>query len=1257
MALEKEGRDSDADSERSNQVPSLERSDDEEAPEELKVRRIPNPSDPTPAERERHNATHLPYRPWCKICVQAKAKEDPHYKRTDEELQNGIPEFAIDYASMSEAKDKSDRVRMLIGKDRWTKKFLCCKVECKGTEDENVVNNVAIAIENLGYTRIALVTDGEPAILQVQTAIQKKRAPMITVPRNPPAYDPQANGFVERAVGEVKGQIRALKLGLEARLGVNIGIKEPIVEWVMQHAASLLNKFHIGVDGRTAHFRVHHKNFNGKTFEIGEQVLAKPKRKIRGDKRSVKTRWIQGTWVDWDDRTGEHIVVLESEQAVRVRTARPVTEGERWNAAKVLAIKATPNKPNPRQAEQRDPLPARDAVRADDNVHGQDLPEARVREGEHRDFRITGSILSKYGYTDECIGCRHKRAGLDPRAHTNECRQRLEEAIKVEERYKEVIRRRDERLNKDKQDDKASDVRADGPGTPRLDPENERSPMLDEDMEQNPRYEPTEADEDDLPDLQKSEEDDGESKHHDDESESGSSSDEDSKDSDDDVDGAQPGKKKQRIVELKRWQQSLKSEAAKIILQDLEDSDNSPSRMTRRAQRFGMRPGCVTTPQTNNRNIGRMHIMNVTKAWESLSTPHDAKDPWEELYKDVCFYDDITGYGLEQERAVEARKLEMEFFRKMQVYTKVPRSEALRKGHKIISTRWLDVNKGDSNHPDYRSRLVGKEINTEARLDLFAATPPLESLRIICSLCASNQSCPDPYVIMSVDVKRAYFYAKSTRPIHIEIPIEDYEPGDEDNVGMLNLSLYGTRDAAQNWSKEYTQFLKSIGFAVGRASVCNFWHKSRKIYLSVHGDDFTMTGTENQLEWLRLKFCQKYEVKSKLIGSRTGLEKEARILNRTIRLTNQAVEYEPDRRHADLIIKELCLEGAKVAATPGSDVGLADRHSSEKMDSKNAKKYRGIAARLNYLAMDRVDLQHAAKTASKYMASPHEADWLVLKRVAKYLLGAPRCIQRFGFQTVSNHVVTYGDSDWVGKERDKKSTSGGVITWGAHVLKSWSSQQQIIALSSGEAELYSLTKAAAQTKGIIALLADYGAVVEGIVLTDASAALGMVHRQGLGRTRHIDVQYLWIQQEVYRKTLSVHKVGTHDNVADILTKNVSAAVLAKHLETLNFYFDAKYSAKDLRIGRVSADQWGPMLAKENNNGRMWIRYHTTPRRALFTPYKVAKGPKRDEMVGAIRVTVGNYADGEEFVRVEGWNELREPHQLLEKMWIGVTMFF
>ena len=133
----------------------------------------------------------------------------------------------------------------------------------------------------------------------------------------------------------------------------------------------------------------------------------------------------------------------------------------------------------------------------------------------------------------------------------------------------------------------------------------------------------------------------------------------------------------------------------------------------------------------------------------------------------------------------------------------------------MISTRWLDINKGDQRNPNFRARLVGREIKTDSRLDLFAAAPPLESLRMICSMCASNQARQNPYRIMSVDVRRAYFYAKATRPVSTEIPIEDFESGDEGKVARLNLSLYGPRDAAQNWDKEYTTFLQESGFKTG----------------------------------------------------------------------------------------------------------------------------------------------------------------------------------------------------------------------------------------------------------------------------------------------------------------------------------------------------------------------------------------------------------------------------------------------------------
>ena len=90
---------------------------------------------------------------------------------------------------------------------------------------------------------------------------------MPTVPRNPPAYEPQSNGVAERAVVDVKNHIRALKLGLESRLGAPQALREPIVEWVIRHAASLLNRFHMGVDGRTAYFRAHHGNFRGKCLK------------------------------------------------------------------------------------------------------------------------------------------------------------------------------------------------------------------------------------------------------------------------------------------------------------------------------------------------------------------------------------------------------------------------------------------------------------------------------------------------------------------------------------------------------------------------------------------------------------------------------------------------------------------------------------------------------------------------------------------------------------------------------------------------------------------------------------------------------------------------------------------------------------------------------------------------------------------------------------------------------------------------------
>ena len=95
---------------------------------------------------------------------------------------------------------------------------------------------------------------------------------------------------------------------------------------------------------------------------------------------------------------------------------------------------------------------------------------------------------------------------------------------------------------------------------------------------------------------------------------------------------------------------------------------------------------------------------------------------------------------------------------------------------------------------------------------------------MICSICASHQRRlhGKDFRMMSIDVRRADFYAKTIRPVYIEIPKEDWEPGDEDRIARLSFRFYGTRDAAQNWTAEYTGFLTSIGFTPDVASTCSF---------------------------------------------------------------------------------------------------------------------------------------------------------------------------------------------------------------------------------------------------------------------------------------------------------------------------------------------------------------------------------------------------------------------------------------------------
>ena len=108
--------------------------------------------------------------------------------------------------------------------------------------------------------------------------------------------------------------------------------------------------------------------------------------------------------------------------------------------------------------------------------------------------------------------------------------------------------------------------------------------------------------------------------------------------------------------------------------------------------------------------------------------------------------------------------------------------------------------------------------------------------------------------------------------------------------------------------------------------------------------------------------------------------------------------------------------------------------------------------------------------------------------------------------------------------------------------KSWSTNQAVIALSSGEAEFYAFVKAASVSLGIKALYNDLGIELTGLieVNSDASAAIGTSNRIGSGKVRHIEVTQLWLQEKVSQTMLVLRKIGTDENLAGALTKGVDA---------------------------------------------------------------------------------------------------------------------
>ena len=174
-------------------------------------------------------------------------------------------------------------------------------------------------------------------------------------------------------------------------------------------------------------------------------------------------------------------------------------------------------------------------------------------------------------------------------------------------------------------------------------------------------------------------------------------------------------------------------------------------------------------------------------------------------------------------------------------------------------------------------------------------------------------------------------------------------------------------------------------------------------------------------------------------------------------------------------------------------------------------------------------------------------DWAKLKRIGRYLIGKPRLVYVHKFQEDVHTLTAYSDANWASHAGDRRSTSGGVILHGSHYIKSWSRTQSLVALSSAEAELYGIVKCSSEVLGFKSIVQDLDRPLGAILYSDASAALGVIQRQGLGKLRHIDCSYLFVQALNADKIVQFAKVAGQENPSDLGTKGLSAELIGKHV--------------------------------------------------------------------------------------------------------------
>ncbi|KAC9923453.1 hypothetical protein E3N88_45071 [Mikania micrantha] len=508
--------------------------------------------------------------------------------------------------------------------------------------------------------------------------------------------------------------------------------------------------------------------------------------------------------------------------------------------------------------------------------------------------------------------------------------------------------------------------------------------------------------------------------------------------------------------------------------------------------------------------------------------------------------EDPSNYeAMREPRWLTAMKNEMSSIKKNETWELVEAPN----GVKPIGVKWLFKTKLNEKGEvdEYKARLVVKGYAQRRGIDydeIYAPVAWWDTVRSIIAIAAQRG-----WEIFQLDVKCAFLNGELQETVYIEQPPGFIQKGDEHKVCKLKKALYGLKQAPRAWFKRIESYFLREGFQKSKYDHTFFLKKNVEglVIVSLYVDDLIYTGNDKAMcENFKLSMMREFEM--------TNLGKMKYFLGVEVNQNEDGIKMN-QKKYASDVLKRFHMwevNGVKNPIVPGTNVTKTGD------DNKvNDSFYKSLVGSLMYLTVTRPDIMYAVSFISRFMADPREEHMQISKRILRYVK------ETFDYGLVYRRRVpfklqVFTDSDYARDTDDRKSTSGYVCIL-SNAAISWSSRkQEIVTLSSTEAEYVAATSCACHSVWLKGILEEIGGENIGVIdiQCDNSSTIKLSKNPVLHRrTKHIDVRFHYLRDLVNEGKVQLLFCPTKEQVADVLTKPVKLELFEKMRKKLGVYKD------------------------------------------------------------------------------------------------------